>query len=310
MNKRYSEAFEMQFIVTIKQFIKDVRSIIVGFFYSVKWKVFYQNKGYLLNESRRDVPLIISLTSFPGRIKIVSKTLKSILMQNDIKPDSIQLWLAKEQFPKGVESLPAELKKLIKYGVEIKWCTDLRSYKKLVPCYAENRDAIIVTIDDDVYYSKYWLKTLYSSYLDKPNVVHCNKATKFVLKDDQYEAISGGREYYNSPSFLNKLVGIGGVLYPPNSLYKDVLDEKLFKKLAPTNDDIWFWFMAILNGYRISVVQNNKPKPIEVYEKIKSDKLTTINDNGDKLFWKQFDNMIKHYPSVNELFKEELKFMA
>ena len=310
MNKRYSEAFEMQFIVTIKQFIKDVRSIIVGFFYSVKWKVFYQNKGYLLNESRRDVPLIISLTSFPGRIKIVSKTLKSILMQNDIKPDSIQLWLAKEQFPKGVESLPAELKKLIKYGVEIKWCTDLRSYKKLVPCYAENRDAIIVTIDDDVYYSKYWLKTLYSSYLDKPNVVHCNKATKFVLKDDQYEAISGGREYYNSPSFLNKLVGIGGVLYPPKSLYKDVLDEKLFKKLAPTNDDIWFWFMAILNGYRISVVQNNKPKPIEVYEKIKSDKLTTINDNGDKLFWKQFDNMIKHYPSVNELFKEELKFMA
>ena len=146
--------------------------------------------------------------------------------------------------------------------------------------------------------------------MDKPNVVHCNKATKFVLKDDQYEAISGGREYYNSPSFLNKLVGIGGVLYPPNSLYKDVLDEKLFKKLAPTNDDIWFWFMAILNGYRISVVQNNKPKPIEVYEKIKSDKLTTINDNGDKLFWKQFDNMIKHYPSVNELFKEELKFMA
>ena len=59
------------------------------------------------------------------------------------------------------------------------------------------------------------------------------------------------------PSFLNFFTGVGGVLYPPHCLNKDVLNEEKFKSLTPINDDIWFWAMAVLNGTKINIVKNN-----------------------------------------------------
>ena len=49
--------------------------------------------------------------------------------------------------------------------------------------------------------------------------------------------------------------GVGGVLYPPNSLAPQTTDAAEFMRLCPNNDDIWLNWMAALAGTRVRVVK-------------------------------------------------------
>lgn len=293
-------------MVKIKRYLYRLKVLFLNRIYDFQW-FFSKNRlsNNCLDYSKRNPEIIVSLTSFPERINFVHKTIKSILNQKNIKPNSIELWLAEEQFPNKDQDLPVNLLKLKKLGLDICWCTDLKSYKKLIPALEKHPNSIIVTADDDIYYTNQWLEKLYKEYLRDPSIIHCHRATKFYIELRKFKTIPGGYNFYENPSFLNKLVGIGGVLYPPKSLHSDIFKYNLFMKLAPTNDDIWFWFMAILNDTRINVVKNHCPQPLDVFEANKSPKLTTINDNGEKLFWVQFRNLIEYYPEIkNILFQE------
>lgn len=274
--------------------------------YFQRWKKATQYPCTLLNTQKRNEKIIVSLTSFPGRIHLVHKTIQTILLQS-VKPDLIELWLAKEQFPNLEKDLPSELIELTQFGLNICWCNNYRSFKKLVPSLLKHPDAIIVTADDDVYYAPNWLERLYSSYSDDKNCIYCHKATKFSYENGKFNAIGGGKKYHHGASFLNKLVGVGGVLYPINSLDNEVGNSELFSRLAPTNDDIWFWFMAIKAGTRIKIVKGNHPKPVDVYGSQSTIKLTDINDNGNMLFWSQFNNLIDYYPEIRNTLISEMK---
>ncbi|MFB5193645.1 hypothetical protein ACE198_01835 [Neobacillus sp. KR4-4] len=285
----------------IKRKIRREQTRLFNVAYDVKW--FFSNRKtseVCLNRIPRPCEIIVSLTTFPERIISCVKTIRSILNQKDIKPDRVELWLAYDQFPNGEKNLPTEMLELKSLGLEICWCEDLRSYKKLIPALIKHPDSIIVTADDDVYYNEHWLERLYNSYLNMPQYVHCHRATKMVFENNGFKTIPGGLSYYSEPSYLNKLVGIGGVLYPPKILYKDVTDVERFMKLAPTNDDIWFWLMAVKANTKISVVQGNIPQPVDVLLADKSPKLTNINDRGQKLFWIQFDQILSAYPEIKE----------
>lgn len=223
-----------------------------------------------------------------------------------MKPDRVELWLASEQFKNREQDLPNLLIDLERYGLEIRWCSDIRSYKKLIPALKSHPNSIIVTADDDVFYERDWLARMVLEYGQNKHNIYCHKATKFYLDEGGgYRATGGGKHYYKEESFLNKLVGVGGVLYPPGSLNTEVFNETVFMDLAPTNDDIWFWFMAILNKTKVKVVAGNTPKPIELYERNKSSKLTDINDGGENLFWVQFYQLINHYPEVDFMLRDE-----
>ena len=200
--------------------------------------------------------IIVSLTSFPKRINYVLLTIKSIIRQT-LKPNKIILWLSKTEFIKKEKNLPLNLLSLIKKGLNIKFVKkNIKSYKKLIPSLKKYPNNLIITVDDDIIYRKDTIEKLYKNYIKFPKDIHAHRITKFKYKSGKFEVISGGYQYYKNSSFLNKLTGVGGVLYPPNSLYKDVLREDLFLKLAPTNDDQWFWIQAILNNVRIRVVEN------------------------------------------------------
>ena len=292
-------------IYLLKNYLKYMRSFFADMYYKMLWEK--SDKINLINNNDRDTSIIVSLTSFPGRICIVHKTIKTILMQKNIKPDSIELWLAREQFPRKEKDLPKNLINLKKYGLKICWCNDIRSYKKLIPALKIHNDDIIVTADDDVYYKQNWLELLYSEYKKNNKNIYCHKVTKFFMENNKFFTISGGKEYYRGASFLNKLVGIGGVLYPPNSFDDTIYNEQIFMNAAPTNDDIWFWFMAVKNNIKICAIPNGNPKPIDVLESYATDKLTDINDKGDMLFWKQFYDLCDIFPEVKKKLISEFK---
>lgn len=271
-----------------------------------RWNRYSSKKDFLgINKPERPVPIIVSLTTFPARINGVHFVIETLLTQS-MKPDKIILWLATEQFPNLEKDLPDDLLRLKKYGLTISWCHDIRSYKKLIPTINEYPDAIIITADDDIYYHPDMVKRLYKAYEKDSKSIHCHRVTKIYMEDGEFKTAPGGYEVYHHPSFLHKLTGGSGTCYPPRALYKDICREDLFMTLAPTNDDIWFWIMAVLNGIRCNVVQHSCTAICCVGDS-QDYSLTSINDNGERLFWKQFESVLKYYPEAVSILENEWK---
>ena len=268
-------------------------------------------------EENRDKKIIVSLTSFPQRINIVVKTIKTLLNQT-MKPDMIILWLAPEQFPNGENDLPKELLNLREYGLTIDWYKDIRSYKKIIPTLKKYPDSIIITTDDDIYYTPDTIESLYKSYLEHPYEIQAHRCDWLtVLPRPAGEGWGEGlitwaktRELYkdlhrDESSFRHRLTGYGAVLYPASSLYKDVLDEEKISKTIPTHDDIWLWAMAVLAGTKIRLVKGYS-ESINYVEDSQQFGLCKVNKKGVGMgLGEAYDIILKEYPQILEVLKKE-----
>lgn len=249
--------------------------------------------------------LIVSLTSFPARIKTVSYTIESLLTQTK-KTDMVVLWLGYDKFPGKEKDLPKRLLRLEKYGLIIKWCKDIRSYTKLIPSLEAFPEDIIVTVDDDVWYPPQWLEKLYNSYLKNPELIHAHRCLQVTTTNGEINKyIDWGFQIYapQEPSYCWHITGTGGVLYPPHCFHKDICDREKFLSMAPTVDDIWFWAMAILNHTRFKIVDGNIFDFEGVFI-VNNKALWTANafDKNDEAIQK----IAEFYPKFLELLKNDL----
>lgn len=247
--------------------------------------------------------LIVSLTSFPARIKTVSYTIESILLQKK-KANMVLLWLGYDKFPNKEKDLPKRLLRLTQFGLTIKWCKDIRSYTKLVPSLEAFPDDIIVTADDDIWYPPQWLERLYNSYLKDPSIIHAHRVLQVTATDgiiNKY--IDWGTQIFapQEPSYCWHITGTGGVLYPPHCLYKDICDREKFLLMAPSVDDIWFWVMAILKHTRVKVIDDNIFDFEGVFivnnQSLWSD---NVYDKNDEALKKLMDAYPELWPLLNE----------
>lgn len=277
--------------------------------HKIRWSKHSSEAGYSgLSAEHREVPLVISLTTFPARTRTVHLVIESLLMQT-CKPDVLVLWLAREQYPGGEDDLPENLLSLKRCGLNIRWCNDIRSYKKLVPTLRDFPEAVVITADDDVYYGPHWAEKLYRAYLENPWAVHCHRVTKFYRDGSQWRVSRGGYDVYPFATYLHELTGAGGVLYPPASLPPETVDESLFMEIAPTNDDIWFWLMAARAGLPCNVVQGSEPALFYV-EGSQEQTLTKVNNQGECLFWKQLGAVMEKFHDAVEILDDEWKRVA
>ncbi len=195
--------------------------------------------------------LVVSLTSYRPRFPTLALTLRSLLDQRT-EADRTVLWVTPEDLP----DLPAEVLALRGSGLEIATVRNLRSYKKLVPALRSFPDCTIVTADDDAYYDPDWLTRLVATAKASPGAVvglRCHMARMdkdgcllpYNSWDHETEATKPGHE-------RERLfpTGVGGILYPPEALVRQALDEDRFMRLCPSADDVWFFWMARLAGTR------------------------------------------------------------
>ena len=220
-------------------------------------------------EEKRKERLIVSLTSFPQRIYDIDVVLFSLINQT-IKPDKIILWLSIEEFPNLEQDVPLHILNMRKFGIEIEFCKDIKSYKKLIYALQKYPNDIIVTADDDIYYEYNWLEKLYNAYLENPNYIHCHRAHK--IKFDENNNILEYKKWIQclknngdlEASYRLFFTTGAGIICKKNMFYKDVLNEELFTKKSPKADDIWFWAMSVLNYTKINVVKDNINNIIEL----------------------------------------------
>ena len=266
-----------------------------------------------ITDEKREYEIIVSLTSYPERIYEVYYTIFSLLTQT-LKPNKIILYLGEDKFPNKNKDLPKNLLEFTKYGLTIKYTKDIKQFKKLLPSLKEYPNSIIVTADDDIFYFQNWLEKLYDSWKNNKDCIICHRvAVAELTKDKQFVQFNDWKQPKNivEPSLRNCLLGYCGTLYPPNSLYKDVFDECIFKKLAPNADDIYFWAMAVLNNTKIKLIEDSYYYPLYVNplrEKGFNNELTLFKSNGgeENKNQIQFDNIINHYPQImDKLLKRE-----
>ncbi len=197
--------------------------------------------------SKIDNNLIISLTSYGRRVKhnIVYYTLVSLLRQS-FCPTKIILWLARDEW--NEENLPKDLLKLKEKGIDILFCDDLKSFKKLIPTLEQYYNQTIITVDDDIIYNKNTILQLMREHERNPNDIICLTAKEPIFKEGIPHYYKSWKEYKNNATGMFIFpIGVGGILYPPKSLCKDVLRKDVFMTLCPHADDIWFWFCGLRN---------------------------------------------------------------
>lgn len=234
---------------------------------------------------RKEIPVVVSLTTIPSRIKLVHLTVKSILAQN-AKPKQITLWLH-EDLEKFVTQ---DLKNLVGEIFEICYSKIDCPHLKLIETLLKYPDLPIVTVDDDQIYSNQLLNKLYQSHLLKPDYIisTISRLIKFNEKDNPlpYQNWPYIDTFNEEDRFLLPL-GVFGVLYPPNCFNAAVSDIELISKLSPKADDLWFKALSMINGTKVKIINEKVRKPTLI---LGTQKITLKNHNvsqdNNRIQWK------------------------
>ncbi|GMM72679.1 hypothetical protein MTsDn5_26310 [Alteromonas gracilis] len=199
-----------------------------------------------------DTQIVISLTTYSKRIATVDKVISSLLNQT-VLVDKIVLWLDENET--DFESLPNKLKSLVSDVFEIRFCPNYKSYKKLIPTLKLFPKAAVITFDDDIEYPRDQVEKLLVEYFENPECVITNVARNIIVDNGVVQPYSSWQhafeEQVGKPLSTLLPIGVGGVLYPPGSLSKEVSNVESFMKYAPHGDDLWFKCMTVANGRKV-----------------------------------------------------------
>jgi len=218
-------------------------------------KAFWRSPQREVAAERTDA--IVTLTSFGERVDSVYLTIESIFQQS-VKPKKVLLWLDEAEF--DAASLPSSLYRAQDRGLDIRFCKNTRSYKKIIPALKVFRNDILVTIDDDIMYPSSFLENLLESHKQQPAVVMCYRAHLMCLESAsklrpyaQWQSCVSNR----AASWMLFPTGAGGVLYPPQCFDDEVLNEGVFLSLCATADDVWLKAMSLKNGVKTALVSGD-----------------------------------------------------
>ena len=135
---------------------------------------------------------------------------------------------------------------------KIRWCKNTGPYRKLLPLLKEkfNEDCLIITLDDDIEYHPNLIKNLVDDYdRHKCSVnyrgftMKLDKKTNSIIYWNDYELIKN--------NLYNFSTNGAGTVFHPSFFHKTkdlIFNEKIYKSICPTSDDIWYNFCRIANN--------------------------------------------------------------
>jgi len=276
-------------------FLKNIFDLIIPTYFLKSQKYFPCG----LNNRPRDTKTLVSFTSYPARIQDVWIVVECLFRQN-YKADKIVLWLSRDEF-QGIK-LPEKLMSQCDRGLEIVYVDDnLRSHKKYYYAVEKYVDWVIITVDDDVYYHKNVLSTLIDAHFKYPNLIIANRAHEITFEKDT-GFVMPYRDWNHNikrdfSSFLLVPTGVGGVLYPPKSLSKDILNPDIFKSICLYADDLWLKMGSLKTKTKVYSTPFYKQEFISVGNTQKTNLVTRNSLNGENDI--QFKNLLEYFKLGN-----------
>jgi hypothetical protein len=259
---------------------------------SIYYSLFLRIKSFKsLTRDKKQLPVIVSITSIPSRLSTIDITIKSLLNQNKVVPEKIILWLHKSL----KDNIPIRLQKLEGVFFEICYSELKCSHRKLIHTLKDYDNKTIITCDDDVIYRADFLQKIYNEHLLDPDCIIANRTVQIKFDDKgRYKPYSDWKfkeHNYSEKSLLP--IGVCGVLYPPNSMPDEVFNIELFLKLTPKADDLWFKGMALINNVISRQAFNTPKEPIPIIGSQKESlKKVNVKMNKNEIQWKALS---KHF---------------
>lgn len=196
----------------------------------------------------------VSVTTTKARLGVFFYSLQSLKAQ-DYRNYDIVVHLSKEPYllDEGVTAIPDWMKG---ENVGVRFIKNSGSYRKLIPLIQSvSSDDIVVTVDDDVLYSRDWLARMIENALEHPDSVVCARARRIEKNRlDRYQ------NYANWPLIQERAAGLpllpigcSGVAYRSKLLDLEFAGDGASHVCAPTADDIWFRLSSLLKNTRVYV---------------------------------------------------------
>lgn len=227
--------------------------------------IYYQFMPCTLGINKKEYrhkKIVLSLTTYSKRLHSLHLCLRSLLNQN-YRPDKVILYLGNDL---KINQLSHKILKLRKFGLEIiEHGENLKSHKKYYYAMKSFPEDIVITVDDDCIYDRHLVESLVNSYKRFPYAVSCRRANKITFDEKKnilpYSQWVIGCKEFDYPSMLYLATGVGGVLYPPHSLDKEVFNKVNIYQLCLPADDIWLKCMQILKRTPTVIVRSNHIHP-------------------------------------------------
>jgi len=195
--------------------------------------------------------VVVALTASPDRLPQAQETIASLMAQSR-KPDQIVVWLQSEVANDELGSLQAD-------AVVLR-LDDTRPGAWLAATLREHCDSVVVTASHDRIYPTNWLALLYNSFLNETApLVHCHRLVRSLCPDGGWHLLDANPTCYPQPTYLSLRNVAAGVLIPPVAIDLDAIDAAT--ELAPGDDDMWLWLMAVLGRAKTKVVQGGLSGP-------------------------------------------------
>lgn len=214
-----------------------------------------------------DSGIVVSLTSFPARIKGLHLVIRSLLTQT-LLPGKIVLYLSANEFPRREADLPSTLLDMKRLGFEVRFEDgNLRSHKKYHYAFSNFPDSIVITVDDDIIYPQYTIQRLMELHMRHPEAVCANIIRVIGFDNGRFKPYKQWRKYTQgneSCSKFNTAIGCGGVLYPPRWYDDTLFDTGTAMRLSPYADDLWLKAHQLRRNVSVAFPGKYFPKPIEL----------------------------------------------
>ncbi|MBO7693274.1 MAG: hypothetical protein J6T10_11650 [Methanobrevibacter sp.] len=187
--------------------------------------------------------VIVSMTSYPGRISNVGKSIYLLLNYQRRKPDEIHLWLSVEEFANKEKDLPADLLAMLNHNkVTLHWLQKNTYVHKRheIFKYTTDEDCVFL-IDDDVRYSDDLIQRVMETHTKFPNCIVCyNQYSKHQYNGKR---IIYGNSLPEKEPKVNWNRWCGQSMIPSKLYPKEILDEshqEVRNRTSPISDECWF----------------------------------------------------------------------
>ena len=232
---------------------------------------------------------IISLTTISSRIDSLRFVLYALTNQS-LMPDVIYVNISSESYMSddGIKKIPEWAEEFTKKAVVFNFVENIGPYRKLNPILEIiGEDDLLIVCDDDVIYGHQWLESLVGSAKANPNSIVCARArmiTKGIFGRTKSYIFWNHAVENNSQEELLP-VGAGGVVYRKRLIDFEFIKNKVFKRIAPLQDDLWYRHASLITGVPVYVCTNawNNVYPLLLPEGLYLSNTTTFSANDSVL---------------------------